>query len=218
MEERYARVDIRIRLHDVSPLTWDGCVEWIELCSSLGLPPIDLFVIPRHEGGPSHRGAGLPPEFVAKLNKLHKAGHALWIHGWSHRGPDGEAEFAGMGAVGVVNHARRALLDWREAKLPDPAGFCPPCWVMPGDALPGLFQLGFAQVDLRLGVARPGSMERSIALSTWGGTSLFARAWNRTIPWQRRLFSAFPMRIALHPQDIYDKSRLSMERVLASFL
>lgn len=218
MEERYAPTKVKIRLHDVSPLTWDACLEWIELCASLGLPPIDLFVIPRHEGGPASRGAGLPKDFVRKLRELHGQGHPLWIHGWTHSRGDSDREFEGMDAVEVADRSRRALLDWREAKLPEPAGFCPPCWIFPLSALPSLFQQGYRVVDLRFGEATPGRTFRSPAISTWGGNGLWARFWSRTLPWQRRLLAPLPTRIALHPQDLRSPHRRSMEHVLASLL
>ncbi|HNY29636.1 MAG TPA: DUF2334 domain-containing protein [Fibrobacteria bacterium] len=218
MEERYATNKVRIRLHDVSPLTWDACLEWIELCASLGLPPIDLFVIPRHEGGPASRGAGLPEDFVRRLRELHGKGHPLWIHGWTHRGEDSEREFLGMEAVEAADRARRALLDWRQAKLPEPTGFCPPCWIFPMAALPSVFQMGYKVVDLRFGEATPGRMLRSAAISTWGGNGLWARTWNRTLPLQKRLLGPVPTRIALHPQDLQGRGRRSMEKVLASLI
>lgn len=218
MPERYERTRVRIRLHDVSPFTWDSCLEWIDLCASLGLPPLDLFVVPRHEGGASDRGAGLPPEFTRRLKALRNAGHPLWIHGWTHRGLRGEGEFAGMAPVEVVDRARRALLDWRAAGLPEPEGFCAPCWAMPSSAIPHLFRLGFGQVDLRLGVARPGEMEWSPALSSWGGRSRFANLWNRSLPFQKRILSPFPVRVVLHPQDLSGPARRSMEQVLAALL
>ena len=219
MEEKYARESIRIRLHDVSPYTWDACVEWIDLCSSLGLPPLDLFVIPRHEGGPSEKGAGLPGEFVGRLLEMHAAGHPLWVHGWTHRGDrGGEAEFSGMDPVRVADRARRALLDWEDAGLPEPVGFCPPSWNLPRGSLPALFKLGFRQVDLRLGVARPGATEWSPALSTWGGDGPLATLWDRTLPMQKRILSPFGVRVALHPQDMSGTGRRSMEMVLATLL
>jgi predicted deacetylase len=218
MEEKYERSLVRIRLHDVSPYTWDSCAEWIDLCASLGLPPLDLFVIPRHEGGPSEKGAGLPKDFVARLKELHASGYPLWIHGWTHDGARGEAEFSGMDPVRVVDRARRALLDWKGAGLPEPHGFCPPCWKMPSAALPALFKLGFRHVDLRFGVARPGAMEWSPALSTWGGRGAFSRFWDRTLPLQKRLLAPFRPRVALHPQDLVGSARRSMEKVLATLL
>src|ERR1035437_2191590 len=217
MEEKYERPLVRIRMHDVSPYTWDACAEWIDLCASLGLPQLDLFVIPRHEGGPSEKGAGLPIEFVRRLRELHSSGYPLWIHGWTHDGPRGDAEFSGMDPVRVVDRARRALLDWKEAELPEPHGFCPPCWKMPSAALPGLFKLGFRHVDLRFGVARPGTMEWSPALSTWGGRGPFSRLWDRTLPFQKRLLAPFRPRVALHPQDLVaGPARRSMEKGLAT--
>jgi len=218
MDEKYARGRIRIRLHDVSPYTWDACTEWIDLCASLGLPPLDLFVVPRHDGGPSERGAGLPPSFVQKMHEMHAMGYPLWVHGWTHRGQIGEAEFSGMDSVIVTDRARRALLDWKEAGLPEPEGFCPPCWKMPSRALPPLFKLGFRQVDLRLGVARPGSFEWSPALSSWGGRDLVATLWNRSLPFQKRILRPFRIRVALHPQDLSGPGRRQMENVLATLL
>ena len=218
MEEKYAGAKVRIRLHDVSPYTWDACAEWIELCTSLGLPPLDLFVIPRHEGGPSDRGAGLPPDFVKRLLGLRAAGHPLWIHGWTHRAAFGDGEFSGMDPVLVAERARRALLDWKEAGLPEPAGFCPPRWAMPSAALPAIFQLGFKQVDLRLSVARPGETEWSPSISSWGGRGFLAGLWDRTLPLQRRILSPFHVRVALHPSDLAGPARRGMEKVLATLL
>lgn len=207
-----------IRLHDVSPLTWDACSEWIELCASLRLSPPDLLVVPRHEGGPADRGAGLPREFVKRLLKLKDQGHALWVHGWTHRADVDEAEFAGLDSVMVADRARRALLDWKEAGLPKPEGFCPPCWKMPSDTVGALFKLGFPQVDLRFGVAVPGQMKWSPVLSSWGSEAFLARMWNRSLTLQRRLFTAFTVRVALHPQDLTGSARRPMENVLASLL
>ena len=205
-------------MHDVSPYTWESCVEWIDLCASLGLPPLDLLVVPRHQGGPSDRGAGLPPEFVKRLKALRAAGHPLWIHGWTHQGGGGEGEFRRMDPIQVADRARRALLDWKAAGLPDPDGFCPPRWEMPSSALPALFQLGFRKVDLRLGVAYPGTMRWSPVLSSWGGRGWLAGAWDRSLPFQKRLLSAFPIRVALHPQDLAGPARKPMEKVLAALL
>jgi predicted deacetylase len=218
MDQKYQQQGVRIRLHDVSPLTWDACAEWIDLCSSLRLPPPDLLVVPRHEGGPADRGAGLPKDFVKKLLKLKEQGHALWVHGWTHRADVDEAEFAGMDSVVVADRARRALLDWKDAGLPKPEGFCPPCWKMTNDAVAALFKLGFPEVDLRLGVAKPGEMKWSPVLSSWGGESAWARVWNRSLSLQRRLFKPFPVRVALHPQDLTGSARRPMENVLASLL
>lgn len=220
MEEKYQNSSVRIRLHDVSPLTWDACSEWIELCASLRLPMPDLLVVPRHEGGPADRGAGLPRDFVKRLLKLKEKGHTLWIHGWTHRADIDEAEFAGLDAVMVADRARRALLDWKQAGLPKPEGFCPPCWKMPSDSVGALFRLGFAQVDLRFGVAVPGEMLWSPVISSWGGESLLARTWNRSLPAQRKLLAPLPlgMRVALHPQDLTGSARRPMENVLASLL
>jgi predicted deacetylase len=217
MEERYQRG--RIHLHDVSPYTWDACAEWIELCASLGLPPLDLFVIPRHEGGPSDRGAGLPADFVKRLRALRNAGHPLWIHGWTHRNPDGgEGEFSGMDPVQVADRSRRALLDWKAAGLPDPEGFCPPRWDIPSEALPSLFQMGFKQVDLRMGVARPGEMDWSPAISTWGRSGWISNAWNLSLPAQRWMMGPLSPRVVLHPQDVHGTARRAMERVLAALI
>jgi predicted deacetylase len=218
MVEKYESPKLRIRLHDVSPYTWDACAEWIDLCASLGLPQLDLFVVPRHGGGPSDKGAGLPPDFLSRLRELHASGYPLWIHGWTHDGPRGEAEFSGMDPVRVVDRARRAMLDWKDAGLPEPHGFCPPCWKMPSASLPALFKLGYRHVDLRFGVARPGAMEWSPALSTWGGTDLFSRIWDRTLPIQKRILAPLHPRVALHPQDLSGPARRSMEKVLATLL
>lgn len=209
---------MQIRLHDVSPLTWDACAEWIDLCASLHLPPLDLLVVPRHEGGPADRGAGLPRDFVKRLVKLKEQGCGLWIHGWTHRADVDEAEFAGMDAVMVADRARRALLDWKEAGLPKPEGFCPPCWKMTSEAVWLLLKLGFPEVDLRFGVASPGRMKWSPVLSSWGGESLLARLWNRSLMAQRRIFSPLSLRVALHPQDLSGSARRPMENVLASLL
>lgn len=220
MPEKYLKHDreVRIRLHDVSPLTWDACAEWIDLCASLRLPPLDLLVVPRHEGGPASRGAGLPRDFVKKLLKLKEEGYGLWIHGWTHRADVDEAEFAGVDPVVVVDRARRAVLDWKEAGLPKPEGFCPPCWKMPSSAIAPLFQLGFPQIDLRFGVAMPSGMRWSPVLSSWGGEHLLARLWNRSLVWQMRLLQPFERRVALHPQDLEGSARRPMENVLARLL
>lgn len=176
--------------------------------------------MPRHEGGPADRGAGLPRDFVKRLLKLKEKGHTLWIHGWTHRADVDEAEFAGLDAVMVADRARRALLDWKQAGLPKPEGFCPPCWKMPSESVGALFKLGFAQVDLRFGVAVPGEMLWSPVISSWGGESLLARTWNRSLPAQRKLLGPLPMRlrVALHPQDLTGSARRPMENVLASLL
>ena len=218
MEQKYPSKGVRIRLHDVSPLTWDACSEWIELCASLHLPMPDLLVVPRHEGGPADRGAGLPKDFVKKLLQLKELGHKLWIHGWTHRADIDDAELAGLDPVVVADRARRALLDWKDAGLPKPEGFCPPCWKMTYNALGPLFKLGYDEVDLRFGVAYPGGMRWSPVLSSWGGESLLARSWNRTLVMQRRLFKPFSVRVALHPQDLTGSARRPMENVLASLL
>src|SRR5574344_2143187 len=108
MTEKYQGCggDVRIRLHDVSPLTWDSCAEWIDLCASLRLPPLDLLVVPRHEGGPASRGAGLPRDFVQRLLRLKGEGYGLWIHGWTRRADVDGAEFAGLDPVVVADRAR----------------------------------------------------------------------------------------------------------------
>ena len=220
MDQKYQHQGVRIRLHDVSPLTWDACSEWIELCASLRLPTPDLLVVPRHEGGPADRGAGLPKDFVKRLLKLKAQGHALWIHGWTHRADIDEAEFAGMDSVVVADRARRALLDWKESGLPKPEGFCPPCWKMTNEAVGALFKLGFPEVDLRFGVATPGAMKWSPVLTSWGGETLLARTWNKSLVLQRRFFKPLPLpvRVALHPQDLTGSARRPMENVLASLL
>jgi predicted deacetylase len=218
MHQRYPRGRAQVRLHDVSPLTWDACHEWIELGRLLSLPPMDLFVIPRHEGGPLDRGAGLPREFVARLKELHSQGHRLWAHGWTHRKEGGgEDEFSGLDAVHAADRARRALNDWKAAGLPDPAGFCPPCWRMTKHALPAICRLGFPEVDLRMGVWSPEGLRLSPALSSWGGgRSVAASLWDRTLVRQDTLLraSGLPRRIALHPQDLDGPSRGPMETIL----
>ncbi|MCB9495732.1 MAG: DUF2334 domain-containing protein [Fibrobacteria bacterium] len=201
----------------MSPLTWDACMEWIDLGRLLSLPPMDLFVIPRHEGGPLDRGAGLPREFVGKLRDLHGQGHRLWIHGWTHRGEKGEDEFADMDAVHAVDRVRRALNDWKASGLPDPDGFCPPCWAIAKQALPGICRLGLREIDLRMGVWSPEGLRISPALSSWGGgASLVASAWDRTLVRQDSLLraSGLPRRVVLHPQDLDGPSRGPLETIL----
>jgi len=217
MHHRYPRGRAAIRLHDVSPLTWDACQEWIELGRLLSLPPMDLFVIPRHEGGPLDRGAGLPKDFVARLKELQAQGHHLWVHGWTHRADDGtEAEFAGLDAVHAADRARRALNDWKVAGLPDPDGFCPPCWKLSKQSLPAISRLGFAQVDLRMGVWTPDGLRVSPALSSWGGYGLLASLWDRALIRQDTLLraSGLPRRVVLHPQDLDGPSRSTLETIL----
>lgn len=175
-------------------------------------------MVPRHEGGPADRGAGLPRDFVKLLLKLKQEGCGLWIHGWTHRADVDQAEFAGVDPVIVVDRARRALLDWKDAGLPKPDGFCPPCWKMSSEAVEPLFKLGFPQVDLRFGVARPGGTQRSPVLSSWGGEHLWARIWNRSLVLQTRLFRPLPIRVALHPEDLTGSARRPMEKVLDSLL
>lgn len=217
MHTRYPRGRAHIRLHDVSPLTWDACVEWIELGRLLSLPPMDLFVIPRHEGGPLDRGAGLPKEFVARLKELHGEGHRLWVHGWTHRAEGGgEDEFADLDAVHATDRARRALNDWKAAGLPAPDGFCPPCWRMSKAALPSICRLGFPEVDLRMGVWSPEGLRVSPALSSWGGFGMVARVWDKALVRQDTLLraSGLPRRIVLHPQDLEGPSRATLETIL----
>jgi predicted deacetylase len=160
----------------------------------------------------------LPPDFVRKLTELSRVGHALWIHGWTHRDhtTGGEAEFARLDAVHAADRARRALQDWLDAGLPTPDGFCPPCWKMSAETLPLLFRLGFKQVDLRTGVARPEGIEWSPAISSWGGNGRLARLWDRSLPLQYSLlqYQPYHIRITLHPQDLDTRARRSFERIL----
>jgi len=216
MHTRYPRGQSVIRLHDVSPLTWDACQEWIELGRLLSLPPMDLFVIPRHEGGPLDHGAGLPRDFVNRLKELQALGHRLWVHGWTHRGEETEDEFAGLDAVHAADRARRALNDWKAAGLPDPDGFCPPCWRMTKQALPAIARLGFPEIDLRFGVWSPAGFRLSPALSSWGGNLIMASLWDRSLVRQDRLLrmSRLPRRVVLHPQDLDGAARSSLETIL----
>lgn len=217
MDESYAKRRLRIRLHDVSPLTWDACAEWIDLCRLLALPPPDLLVVPRHEGGPAQRGIGLPRDFVRRLKELSGQGHALWIHGWTHRSERGrEAEFAGLDAVHAADRIRRALRDWRDAGLPEPVGFCPPCWTIPREAVPMALRMGFPRVDLRWGDATPEGLEFAPVLSSWGGTGRVAACWDSWLPLQRRVLgTVLPLlRVALHPQDLDTQARLPLQRIL----
>lgn len=216
MQQRYPRGRAIVRLHDVSPYTWDSCLEWIELCRLLMLPPVELFVIPRHEGGPGEAGAGLPKDFVARLRDLHAQGHRLWVHGWTHRGERGEDEFSGLDVVHAVDRARRAMNDWKAAGLPEPDGFCPPCWRLAAQALPGICRLGYREIDLRLGVWSPDGLRISPAVSSWGGKGALARLWDRSLVRQDEILraSGLPRRIVLHPQDIDGPSRGTLETVL----
>lgn len=216
MHHRYPRGRAIVRLHDVSPYTWDSCLEWIELGRLLMIPPIELFVIPRHEGGPGDPGAGLPRDFVAKLKDLHAQGHRLWIHGWTHRGERGEDEFSKLDVVHAVDRARRALNDWKAAGLPEPDGFCPPCWRMAKQALPGIARLGYKEVDLRMGVWSPDGLRVSPALSSWGGRGPVAALWDRSLVRQDDVLraSGLPRRVVLHPQDIDGPSRYALETIL----
>ncbi len=161
-------------------------------------------VVPRHGGDLRRGGEGLPEAFCIWLRELSRRGHSLWMHGLTHvDGKGGEAEFSRLRVMEIRQRLQLGLRDWTAAGLPAPAGFCPPCWKASVVLAMAAAREGFHTVASRWGVRKSGDFGLALAVSSWGGRSLLARLWNRSIPLQVCLLERFriPWRLALHPQD-----------------
>ena len=158
-----------VSVHDVSPLTLDGCRAAVELLREAGgLRPRDLtlLVIPFHEG--KARLADHPAT-VGWLARMRDAGATLALHGLTHRmetrawAPTrwplaygfarGQAELyrADVGQVAGRLQRGRELLE-RAGLGAAARGFVPPAWLLSRAARRAVTDAGFAWFELFDGI------------------------------------------------------------------
>lgn len=214
---------VHVSIHDVSP-AWEAEVDAaLEACAEVGVRPA-LLVVPNFHG---KAPLAEHPKYAARLARLQKEGHEIFLHGFFHRsgmGGDearseagaatrffrqkivsaGEAEFAD---VSRAEAAKR--LDEGKKLLEDAGlradGFIAPAWSMPKWLLPMLGERGLAFTEDHLRIYDPvAKTSRPSLVMNWA---------SRT---PSRLFSSMafvrlakpaggilPTRIAIHPADMH---------------
>ena len=129
-------------LHDVAPARWEGCLQVLAqvraVAARAGVPlPVSLLVVPQ-----LHGETAVPPAYLYWLQRLHRKGHELILHGFSHRDQspprgglrdhllrhwytDGEGEFAAIDQVGAGQRLAQGL-DWADRLALPMTGFVAP--------------------------------------------------------------------------------------------
>ena len=207
-----------VSLHDVAPPTQAECTMLIDLVEDHGVRA-SLLVVPGPWKGPSMRSSSA---FVRWLRTLEARGHEIVVHGWEHHAADDEAvsapfgervrarvlargcaEFAHLGRTEARRRAGRSLRVLRDAGC-HTRGFVPPGWLISGEAVRGLRDLGLEYTATRSGVLDlvtqttidvPAYCQRSGSpLSRPGAAIVDALV-------ATRIRNRRPVRVALHPQD-----------------
>lgn len=207
-------------LHDVAPARWGGCLRVLhaagEVAAEAGRAlPLTLLVVPRWHGD-----ASTPPAYRRWLQRLHRLGHELALHGLTHRDDGapprgwrqtllrrhytaGEGEFAALGADEAAQRiaAGRA---WAAAQALPVTGFVPPAWLASPAALDAVADAGFAYTaTLTRLLALPARRALAAPALVFSTRSAWRRvlslAWNRA---RARRHAAAPLlRLELHPDD-----------------
>jgi predicted deacetylase len=212
------RASVHVSIHDVAPPFRPQVERALEMAGAEGARPALLVVPDYHGEAPLAQDA----EFCAWLRGLQRAGHELFLHGYSHRARHdprtrglswyfrqrvvsaGEAEMSDLSrdeASERLDRGERALTD---AGL-RVDGFVAPAWSMPRWLLPMLAARGcpYSEDHLRVYAPREGARRASLVLNYASRTParLFSSvAFCRAATPLGALVRA---RIAIHPADMH---------------
>jgi predicted deacetylase len=215
--ERVTAPRVLVSLHDVSPLTLEGCRQALALFSDLGLAVRDLtcLVIPFHE---ERIAIHEHPATLEFLRRLAGGGATLVMHGLTHRMPGrawtpggwfrghlfarGQGELLRSDAADTARRLARGREIFRRAGLERALrGFVPPAWLLSPAARAVVGQAGFDFYELYGGIVQ-GHRLLARRVIGWGSLNpLEARATALYAGWQCRR-APVDTRLAVHPADM----------------
>jgi predicted deacetylase len=207
-----------VSIHDVAPPFAKQIDAILYRLKQLGVPRCSLLVVPDYHGGGR---ADRNPAWVAKLKSWQAEGHEMVLHGYFHRveengSPDlknallrnvytaSESEFLELDGPEAAKRLKLGLEVLGNAGLA-PKGFVAPAWLMNGQVLKALGELGFEYtntlkkiIDLKSGRDCDCWSQVYSSRSWW--RRLTSVAWNECL-WRRNRGREV-VRISIHPPEI----------------
>jgi predicted deacetylase len=225
VEKRFrAKKAAIVSIHDVMPSNLGKTIEIICFLKKAGVQAITLLIV-----------AGLEwrPHDIAFLEKLQSDGKVeLAGHGWKHRIEGfgslmhrlhgvlisrNEAEHLSLEANEIVELVERNHNWFQQAGLAPPALYVPPAWAMGKISRTDLRRLPFRYYETLTGVY-DSSRDLAHPMAVCG---YMADAWHRSVflrtsnAINQRLFTC-PLRIAIHPDDLYLEMAVDLAACLNS--
>lgn len=224
-----------VSLHDVTPRHADAVRKILPWLARLGIPPVQLLVVPDFHG---QWPISAYPDFCREVRDWGEAGHELVLHGYHHlespaaqrRSPGllerfkrsfmtaGEGEFLSLPQKEAGDLLEKGLAMWSQAELgPWPKGFVPPAWLHRPDLDGALWRHGFDWTENHAGLRFRDGKRLASPVVTWASRDPVRRIGSRIYcPAAVRTCSKAPLlRLAIHPHD-FDHPQLvrSIERTI----
>ncbi|MBS3757416.1 MAG: polysaccharide deacetylase family protein [Desulfobacterales bacterium] len=204
------RASAIVSIHDVMPETLPRVMEILGFLEKAAVFPVTLLVVP---------GRSWPARDIKALKSLQDSGYELAGHGWQHRAGSvaskwhrlhgllisrNEAEHLSLSARRIVDIIT-GCYDWFAAVgLDAPTLYVPPAWALGRVPKRVLKILPFRLYETQTGVfdAFSGVSYRMPVAGYMADTALRAKAL-KIINLINRLLIFAPLRIAIHPDDLY---------------